>query len=88
MVLLHGDAKTGAEKIAKSWAGIRGVAQVPFAPDFRKHSRASAPFKRNDEVLAQNLAGIIVFPGGGIQDNLFDKARVMSITRWDVRGHG
>ena len=88
MVLLHGDAKTGAEKIAKSWAGIRGVPQVPFSPDFKKHSRASAPFKRNDEVLQQNLAGVIVFPGGGIQDNLFDKARAMGITRWDFRGRG
>lgn len=88
MVLLHGDAKTGAEKIAKSWAGIRGVPQVPFPPDFRKHSKSSAPFKRNDDVLAQNLAGIIVFPGGGIQDNLFDKARAMGITRWDFRSRG
>lgn len=88
MVLMHGDAKTGAEKIAKSWAGIRGVPQVPFPPDFKKHSKSSAPFKRNDDVLAQNLAGVIVFPGGGIQDNLFDKARAMGITRWDFRGRG
>lgn len=88
MVLLHGDSKTGAEKIAKSWAAIRNVPQVPFPPDFKKHSRASAPFKRNDTVLEQMLAGVIIFPGGGIQDNLFDKARVMGITRWDFRGRG
>lgn len=85
MVLLHGDAKTGAEKIAKRWAGIRKVPQVPFPPDFKKHSKSSAPFKRNDEVLTLNLAGVIVFPGGGIQDNLFDKAKKMGIRRWDFR---
>lgn len=88
MVLLHGGAKSGAEKIAARWAAIRGVPQVPFPPDFQKHSKASAPFKRNDEVLTHNLAGVIVFPGGGIQDNLFDKARAMGIRRWDFRGRG
>lgn len=85
MVLLHGDAKTGAEKIAKSWAGIRGVPAVAFAPDFKKHSKSSAPFKRNEKVLQQNLAGVIVFPGGGIQDNLRDKAKAMGIKVWDFR---
>ena len=50
-----------------------------MAPDFTKHSRASAPFKRNDKVLSILPRGIIIFPGGGIQDNLFDKARIAGV---------
>lgn len=88
MVLLHGGAKSGAEKIAARWAAIRNIPQVPFAPDFTKHSKSSAPFKRNDEVLSLPPKGVIVFPGGGIQDNLFDKAKKMGITRWDFRSRG
>ncbi len=75
----------GAERIAALWAAERGVPQVPFAPDFSKHSRAAAPFKRNDKVLATLPRGIIIFPGGGIQDNLFDKARAAGIAVIDRR---
>lgn len=53
-----------------------------------KHSKASAPFKRNDAVLELMPRGVIIFPGGGIQDNLFDKAKAMGINRWDFRGRG
>jgi len=85
LVLMHGGAKSGAELIASRWATNRGVPQVKFEPDFSKHGKAAAPFKRNDLVLAQTPAGVIVFPGGGIQDNLFDKARQMGIRCWDLR---
>lgn len=85
MVLLHGASRTGAEHISALWAAERGVPQVPFAPDFTKHSRAAAPFKRNDRVLATMPRGIIIFPGGGIQDNLFDKARAAGIAVIDRR---
>lgn len=85
MVLLHGGSRTGAERIAALWAAQRGVPQVPFAPDFAKHSRASAPFKRNDTVLGLPPRGIIIFPGGGIQDNLFDKARKAGVPVIDHR---
>ena len=82
MILMHGGSKTGAEKIASLWADQRNVPQIPFAPDFAKHSKSSAPFKRNDAVLATVPVGIILFPGGGIQENLFDKARKMGIPVW------
>ena len=88
MVLLHGGADVGAEAIAAAWATDRKVAQVPFAPDFKRHTTASAPFKRNDTVLAQMPKGAIIFPGGGIQDNFHDKAKAMGIHRWDFRGRG
>ena len=76
------DRRAGAEKIASLWADQRNVPQIPFAPDFVKHSKSSAPFKRNDVVLATVPVGIILFPGGGIQENLFDKARKMGIPVW------
>lgn len=85
MVLLHGASRSGAEHIAALWARERTVPQVPFAPDFARHSRASAPFKRNDKVIAIMPRGIIIFPGGGIQDNLFDKARIAGIAIIDRR---
>jgi hypothetical protein len=85
MVLLHGGSRTGAERIAALWATERKVPQVAFAPDFARHSRAAAPFKRNDRVLGIMPRGIIIFPGGGIQDNLFDKARIAGIAVIDHR---
>lgn len=85
MLLLHGASRSGAEHIAALWARERKVPQVPMAPDFAKHSRASAPFKRNDQVLGLMPRGIIIFPGGGIQDNLFDKARSAGIAIIDHR---
>ncbi len=85
MVLLHGASRTGAEHIAALWARERKVPQVPIAPDFARHSRASAPFKRNDQVLSILPRGIIIFPGGGIQDNLFDKARIAGVPVIDHR---
>lgn len=85
MVLIHGGSSRGAEHIAALWASERKIPQVPFKPDFVKHNRASAPFKRNDRVIAIMPRGIIIFPGGGIQDNLFDKARVAGIAVIDHR---
>ncbi len=87
MVLLHGGYPTGAEAIAAAWAQARHVPQVPFAPNFAKHKKA-APFKRNDELLAQMPIGVIVFPGGGIQGNLADKAKAMGLRVMDYRGRG
>jgi hypothetical protein len=85
MVLLHGASRAGAEHIAALWARERKVPQVPVAPDFARHSRGSAPFKRNDQVIGMMPRGIIIFPGGGIQDNLFDKARTAGIAVLDHR---
>lgn len=85
MVLMHGGSRTGTERIAALWAAERKLPQVAFAPDFARFSRAAAPFKRNDRVLAVMPRGIIIFPGGGIQDNLFDKARSAGIPIIDHR---
>lgn len=81
MVLLHGGSPKGAERIAACWADSRGVVQIVFKPDWARHAKA-APFKRNDELLATLPAGVVVFPGSGITENLADKARKLGIPVW------
>ncbi|WP_072389415.1 DUF2493 domain-containing protein [Hyphomicrobium sp. CS1BSMeth3] len=81
MVLLHGGAPRGAEKIAACWADTRQVTHIPFKPNWAKHNK-SAPFKRNDALLAVLPIGIMVFPGNGIQANLADKAKQFGIPVW------
>ncbi|WP_197093160.1 DUF2493 domain-containing protein [Methylobacterium aquaticum] len=77
MVLLHGGGD-GAELIAAKWAENRKVAQVVFRPEWKRHSKA-APFRRNDTILEQAPIGVVHFPGGGISDNLADKAMAKGI---------
>lgn len=86
MVLLHGGSKKGAERIVACWALDRKIPQVAFPPKFARHGKSAAPFKRNDEMLAAMPIGVIVFPGGGIQGNLADKARAMGVKVMDYRG--
>ena len=78
MVLAHGGGTKGAELIAAKWAKARAIPTIIFRPDWKKHNRA-APFKRNDQMLAENPKGVIVFPGSGITENLADKAKQMGI---------
>ena len=87
IVLLHGGAPKGAERIAACWADSRKVAQITFKPDWTRHAKA-APFKRNDQLLETLPVGLIVFPGSGISDNLADKVRKLGIPLIDFRGKG
>ena len=77
MVLLHGGGP-GAERIAARWADNHAVHQVVFRPDWNAHGRA-APFRRNDQLLKLLPTGLVAFPGGGISENLVDKARELGI---------
>ena len=77
MVLVHGGAP-GAELIAGKWADARGVSQIVCKPDWANHNKA-VPFKRNDEMLALDLIGLIAASGSGITDNLVDKARAKNV---------
>ena len=79
LVLVHGGGP-GVEKIAASWAERNGVHQIVCKPDWQRHGRA-APFRRNDELLNLLPKGVIAFPasGGGITENLIDRARQMGI---------
>ena len=87
MVLLHGGAPSGAERIAACWADNRKVCQVAFKPDWNRHGKA-APFRRNDALLDVLPIGVVVFPGTGIHDNLADKARKLGIPLFDFRRGG
>lgn len=84
MVLLHGGAPRGAERIAAAWADNRACPQIVFRPDWTRHGKA-APFRRNDQLLDTLPIGLVVFPGSGITDNLADKARQMGIPLFDFR---
>lgn len=84
MVLLHGGAPRGADRIAACWAEDRGCPQIVFKPDWARHGKA-APFKRNDQLLDTLPIGLIVFAGSGITDNLADKARQMGVPLFDFR---
>jgi hypothetical protein len=87
MVLLHGGAPRGAEKIAACWADNRKVTQIVFKPDWARHAKA-APFKRNDQLLDAMPIGVVLFPGSGVTDNLADKAKVRGIPLCDCRKRG
>jgi hypothetical protein len=87
MVLLHGGAPRGAEKIAACWADSRKVTQIVFKPDWARHAKA-APFKRNDQLLDAMPIGVVLFPGSGVTDNLADKAKVRGIPLCDCRKRG
>jgi len=78
-VLLHGGSERGAEKIAARWADSRKVKQFPLKPDFKKYPAKQAPYKRNDAMLEILPVGVLVFGTGGIQANLYDKARKLGI---------
>lgn len=80
MVLLHGGSD-GVEKIAALWANNRAVPQVVFKPDWDKHNKA-APFKRNDAILEEMPAGLVVIGNDeshGIQQQLIRNARKLSV---------
>jgi hypothetical protein len=87
MVLLHGGAPRGAEKIAACWADNRKVTQIVFKPDWARHAKA-APFKRNDQLLDAMPIGVVLFPGSGVTDNLADKAKTRGIPLCDRRNRG
>jgi hypothetical protein len=71
MVLLHGGAPRGAERIAACWADTRKCPQIVC--------------KRDDQLLEVVPIGIVVCPCSGITDNLADKARAIGVPDFDFR---
>lgn len=78
MVLCHKGNTNGVERIAATWARNRKVPQVLFRPNWKGHGRA-APFKANDDLLAANPVGVILFGGNGAALNLGQKAEQRGI---------
>lgn len=87
MILLHGGMPRGAELIAARWAEKRSVTQVVFKPKWGTHFKA-APFRRNDEIIAEMPTGVVIFPGTGITQNLRDKARRLGLNVWEFDEDG
>jgi len=78
MVLLHTGAKSGADKIAAAWATKNKVTHIPFEPEWDRLGR-TAPFKRNDQIIAAKPKGLIVTPLNGITKNIAQKAEANAI---------
>jgi hypothetical protein len=85
MILIHGGYHSGADKIASTWARNRGVTEMPFAPDFKKHPKNKAGFVRNDEIIKLRPRGIIVFDGTGVQHQIAREAKKANIPVNDYR---
>lgn len=84
MILIHGGYHSGADKIASTWARNRGVTEMPFAPDFKKHANR-AGFVRNDEIIKLRPRGILVFDGTGVQHQIAREAKKANIPVNDYR---
>ncbi len=78
MILAHTAQERGADLIASRWAEAKGVHQIACRPDFASHQKA-APFRRNDDMIALGLTGVVLFPGNGITANLGQKAEKSKI---------
>ena len=91
MILVHGaDRNSVIDNVAARWARQNNVHQIPMdQPDFTKNKHA-APFKRNDEMIALDLKGVIIFPRPkdqdphGISENLAQKADKKRVPVWRI----
>ena len=63
IALVHGGAP-GMQQLAAKWADIRGVAQVPFLPDYDAHGKAAIA-RRDEEILKTRPTGVVVFAEPG-----------------------
>lgn len=79
IVLIHGDA-TGADKLAKEWAELRGIDQTAYPVDWKKHGPAGGPI-RNSE-MAKVANGLAAFPGGTGTADMTRKCRAAGLTVW------
>ena len=86
MFIIHGGAP-GAQQIAAKWAGAREVHQVVFKPDFKRHGKAAAVIRRDEEILKTLPAGVICFTGTGSPPYMRDQARQAGIKVMEVGGN-
>lgn len=78
----------GPDWIAATWATNKKVQQIVCRPDWSKHTKSAAPFKRNDTMLDLTPIGVVMFGNhrDGIQGNLRDKAKKLGITLFIKEG--
>lgn len=73
-VLIHGDA-SGADTLAKEWAGDAGIPTLAFPAKWEKYGRSAGSI-RNSEMLAEGKPDLVVaFPGGVGTNNMVFQAR-------------
>lgn len=72
-VLIEGDAR-GADRLAGEWAVSRGIENLKFPADWKKHGRAAGPI-RNQRMLEEGKPDLVVaFPGGRGTENMARQA--------------
>jgi hypothetical protein len=80
MILHHPGDKEGFSVIAAEWARVNNVHQVTHSPDFKRFTRAQAPFQRNQEMLKKiKPKGVVVFGKAPISLNLAQQAQKLKI---------
>jgi YspA, cpYpsA-related SLOG family len=78
LVILHGAAGKGVDKIVATWAKNRNVPQVLYVQDWKLGKQA--PFKRNDKMLTEMPAKTIVInPDSGIYEALIRESKKLGI---------
>lgn len=62
--VIHGDCKTGADRLAGLWARHMMIEERPFPADWKTHRNAAGPI-RNQKMLDEGKPDLVVaFPGG------------------------
>lgn len=70
----------------RHWWSARDTRPRTLPPDFKKYPAKQAPYKRNDVMLETLPVGVLVFGNGGIQGNIYDKARKLGIPAKQYEG--
>lgn len=99
-VLVHGDAKTGADARAKLWALSRGIMHDPFpaawddleTPPVAIKTRTNgtrynvlAGFARNQKMIDSAPIVVIAFPGGNGTADAVRRARAAGIEIMEIK---
>lgn len=85
MVLVHSGYTKGDDRIAANWAGRHSIPQIIVRMDFDRWGPKRAGFKRNEEMIALGLAGLVLLPGNGVTKNLYQKAAEAGINSYQIK---
>lgn len=80
VVLIHGDG-TGADALAKQWAGSRKVKTEPHPADWDTHGKAAGPL-RNQQMVDSGLDGCVAFQGGHGTADMVSRCKKAGVPVW------
>lgn len=80
--IVHGGAK-GADAFAGAWAADRGIPVKVFYADWDGLGKAAGP-RRNGQMVAYGLNGLVAFPGGTGTADMMRQCRASGITAMEV----